>query len=340
MAAMSEKKHVLITGGAGYIGSLLASELLRAGNYVTVVDNLLYGGESLVGFLAHPDFHFTKADVTEPGSVRPALSRDWPKPEAVVHLAGIAGFPACQAIGRQAAWRHNVEAVKRVYEQVADLGSARFVFASTYSTYGPSTNENPVTEQSPLTPQSLYAETKIAAEEFLLAQKNTVTAPLVFRLTTLYGISPRTRFDLVVNQFVLDAYTRRELIIYQRGYCRSFIHVRDVVRGIMAGLNAPDATVRGQVFNLGTEDGNYTKDEIVGLVIKRLPETVVTYKDLTFGGDIRDISISFDKIRRLLGFKAEMTVDDGVREVVHTLRTGILRNPQDEKYTNARFIVQ
>ena len=93
-------------------------------------------------------------------------------------------------------------------------------------------------------------------------------------------------------------------------------------------------------LNLGTKDGNYTKDEIVGLVIKRLPETVVTYKDLTFGGDIRDISISFDKIHRELGFNAEMTVDDGVREVVHTLRTGIIRNPQDEKYTNARFIVQ
>ena len=337
---MSEKKHILITGGAGYIGSLLASELLRAGSYVTVVDNLLYGGESLLGFLAHPDFHFTKADVTEPSSVRPALSREWPKPDAVVHLAGIVGFPACQAIGRQAAWRHNVEAVKRVYEQVLDLGSARFVFASTYSAYGPSVDGKPVTEESPLTPQSLYAETKIAAEEFLLAQKNSELAPLVFRLTTLYGISPRTRFDLVVNQFVLDAYTKRELIIYQRGYSRSFIHVRDVVRGIIAGLKAPDAAVRGQVFNLGTEDGNFTKDEIVGLVIKRLPETVVTYKDLTFGGDIRDISISFEKIRRGLGFKAEMTVDDGVREVVHTLRTGIIRNPQDEKYTNARFIVE
>jgi nucleoside-diphosphate-sugar epimerase len=199
---------------------------------------------------------------------------------------------------------------------------------------------NPVTEDSPLTPQSLYAETKIAAEQYLLAQKNSITAPLVFRLTTLYGISPRTRFDLVVNQFVLDAFTRRELIIYQRGYSRSFIHVRDVVRGIISGLKAPDATIRGQVYNLGTEEGNYTKDEIVGLVIKRLPETVVTYKDLTFGGDIRDISISFDKIRVGLGFAAEMTIDDGVREVVHTLRTGIIRNPQDEKYTNARFIVQ
>ena len=337
---MTEKKHILITGGAGYIGSLLTSELLRAGNYVTVVDNLLYGGESLLGFLAHPDFHFTKADVTEPGSVRPALSRAWPKLDAVVHLAGIVGFPACQAIGKQAAWKYNVEAVKRVYEQVSELGTARFVFASTYSNYGPPVDGKPVTEESPLTPQSLYAETKIAAEQYLLAQKNTPTAPLIFRLTTLYGISPRTRFDLVVNQFVLDAYTRRELIIYQRGYSRSFIHVRDVVCGIILGLNAPEALARGQVYNLGDQAGNYTKDEIVGLVIKRLPETVVTYKDLTFGGDIRDISISFDKIRISLGFAADMTVDDGVREVVHTLRTGLIRDPQDEKYTNARFIVQ
>jgi len=337
---MSEKKHILITGGAGYIGSLLTSELLRSGSYVTVVDNLLYGGESLLGFLAHPDFHFNKADVTEPGSIRPALSRAWPRPDAVVHLAGIVGFPACQAIGKQAAWRHNVEAVERVYEQVSELGSARFVFASTYSNYGVSTDGKPVTEASPLTPQSLYAETKIAAEQYLLAQNKSVTAPIIFRLTTLYGISPRTRFDLIVNQFVLDAYTRRELIIYQRGYSRSFMHVRDVVRGIISGLKAPEEVVRGQVFNLGTETGNYTKDEIVGLVIKRLPETVVRYKDLTFGGDIRDICISFEKIRGALGFAAEMTVDDGVREVVHALRTGIIRNPQDEKYTNARFIVQ
>ena len=337
---MSDKKHILITGGAGYIGSLLTSELLRAGNYVTVVDALLYGGESLLGFMSHPDFHFSKADVTEPGSIRPALTRNWPKPDAVVHLAGIVGFPACQAVGKQAAWRHNVEAVKRVYEQSSELGSGRFVFASTYSTYATPVDEKPVTEESPLTPQSLYAETKIAAEEYLLEQKQSAAAPLIFRLTTLYGMSPRPRFDLLVNQFVLDAYTRRELIIYQRGYSRSFIHVQDVVRGIISGMEAPEGNIRGQIYNLGTENGNCTKDEIVGLVIKRLPETMVNYKNLTFGGDIRDITISFEKIHRELGFTARLTLDDGVREVVHALRTGIIRNPLDEKYTNARFIVQ
>ena len=337
---MSAEGHILVTGGAGYIGSLLTSELLRVGYHVTVVDSLLYGGESLLGFFAHPNFRFERADVTEPGAVRAALPRDWPKPEAVVHLAAIVGFPACQAVGKQAAWRYNVEAAKHVFELAAGFGSGRFVFASTYSNYGLSLDGKPVTESSLLNPQSLYAETKIAAEEFLLAQKDAITAPLIFRLATLYGISPRTRFDLIVNQFVLDAYAKRELIIYQRGYSRSFVHVRDVVRGIILGLEVPEEKVRGRIYNLGTEDGNYTKDEIVGLVIKRLPETVVTYKDLTFGGDMRDIAVSFEQIRRELGFAATLTVDDGVREVVHVLRMGIIRNPQDEKYTNARFIVQ
>jgi nucleoside-diphosphate-sugar epimerase len=337
---MSDKEHVVITGGAGYIGSLLASELLRAGYRVTVLDTLLFGGESLLGFLHHPDFHFVKANVTEPGAVRSALRRDWPKPGAFIHLAGIVGFPACQAVGRQAAWRYNVDAVKMVFEQAAGLGSRKFIFTSTYSAYGLSPDGEPITEESPLHPQSLYAETKIAAEEFLLGQKDAVPAPLVFRLATLYGISPRTRFDLIVNQFVLDAYTKRELIIYQRGYSRSFIHVQDVVRGLILGLEAPEKKAAGQVYNLGSEQGNYTKDEIVGLVIKRLPETMVNYMDLTFGGDVGDITVSFEKIRRALGFEAKLTVDDGVREVVHALRTGIIREPQHERYRNAQFIVQ
>jgi nucleoside-diphosphate-sugar epimerase len=145
---------------------------------------------------------------------------------------------------------------------------------------------------------------------------------------------------LIINQFVLEAFTRRELIIYQRGYSRSFVHVRDTVRGLMLGLISPAEKVGRKVFNLGTETGNYTKDEIVGLVIKRLPETVVQYKDLTFGGDMRDITVSFEKITRELGFSVELSVDDGVRELVHALRTGLIRDPQDERYRNAQFIVQ
>jgi nucleoside-diphosphate-sugar epimerase len=332
---MSELQHVVVTGGAGYIGSLLTAQLLRLGKRVTVIDNLLFGGESLLTFLSHPNFHFAKADVSDARSLRDALPRIWPKPEAVFHLAGIAGFPACQAVGKQAAGWYNVEATKNVFEQAESLRVGRFIFASTYSGYGLAQDDRPVNEESPLNPQSLYAETKIAAEEFLLPQ-----GALVFRLATLYGISPRTRFDLLVNQFVLDAFIKRELLIYQRGYSRSFIHVLDVVRGLLLGLDTPDEKARGQVYNLGTDDGNYTKDQIVQLIIKRLPEVFVQYKDLTFGGDRRDITVSFEKIRRELGFTASLTVDDGVREVVNALRLGLIREPQHERYRNAHFIVQ
>ena len=332
--------HVLITGGAGFIGSLLSGELLRLGIKVTVIDDLLFGGESLLAYLADPNFHFTKANVLEPRVLRSGLLPDWEKPDAVVHLAAIVGFPACQAVGRQVAWRYNVEATERVFEQALSLGVRRLVYASTYSNYGLSADGEPVNEDSPLTPQSLYAETKIASENFLLAQQDTACTPLIFRLATLYGISPRTRFDLIINQFVLEAFTKRELLIYQRGYSRSFIHIRDAVRGIILGLQAPKEKARCQIYNLGSDAGNYTKDQIVELVLKRLPETVVTYKDMTFGGDMRDISVSYKKIQRELGFQTRLTPDDGVREVLHAIRSGLISNPHDQHYRNAQFIVQ
>jgi len=319
---------------------MLTGELLRAGYYVTVVDDLLFGGESLMAYMSHPCFHFVKANVWEPRVVRNAVRDDWPKPTAVVHLAAIAGFPACQAVGRQVAWRYNVEATQQAYEQSVNLGVERFVYASTYSNYGLSPDGKPVTEASPLNPQSLYAETKIAAERYLLGQADGPCAPLIFRLTTLYGISPRTRFDMILNQFVLEAYSRRELLIYQRGYTRSFVHIQDAVSGLLLGLQAPEAEIRGQVYNLGADDGNATKDQVVALILRRLPETVVHYKDMTFGGDMRDITVSFEKIRQRLGFHAARSLDDGVREVLFALRSGLIQDPQNPRYRNAQFIVQ
>lgn len=333
-------RHILITGGAGYIGSILTSELLRNNYQVTILDSLLFGGESILPFMSHPNFHFIKSDVTESRAVRDGIKKDWDKPFAVIHLAGIVGFPACQAVGKSVSWKYNVEATKNVYGQSADLGVERFVFASTYSNYGFSEDGKPVTEESPLNPQSLYAETKIAGEEYLLSQKDSACAPLLFRFATLYGISPRTRFDLIVNQFVLEAFTKRQLIIYQRGYSRSFVHIRDIVRGIIMSLETDKQKIQGQVFNLGTDNGNYSKNDIVNFILKRMPETIVEYKDLTFGGDMRDISVSFEKIKRVLGFETTLDIDDGVREVLFALKSGLIRNPSAEHYRNAQFIVQ
>jgi nucleoside-diphosphate-sugar epimerase len=340
MIEHSVPEHVLITGGAGYIGSMLSGELLRLGYRVTVVDDLLFGGESLLAYLPNENFRFVKSNVWEPRAIRKAVDEHWQTPQAVVHLAAIVGFPACQAVGRQVAWRYNVEATQRVFEQSEQMGVKRFIYASSYSNYGLSQDGEPVTEDSPLTPQSLYAETKIASERFLLANKDSTCAPLIFRFATLYGISPRTRFDLIINQFVLEAYFKRELLIYQRGYSRSFIHIQDTVSGIVLGLQAPDEKIRAEVYNLGSQEGNFTKDEIIAMVLQRLPETVVHYKDMTFGGDMRDIKVSFKKIHDKLGYQTRFTPEDGVREVLHAIRDGLISDPQNQRYRNAQFIVQ
>ncbi len=232
--------------------------LLQRNYHVTVVDDLLFGGESLLGYWDHPNFRFVKGDVCD-ASVLSRLSSirnphsDFHNVFAVVHLATIVGFLACQAVGKQVAWRYNVESVQRVFEFAEKVGAERFVFSSTYSNYALGKN-GPVAEDSPLYPQSLYAETKIAAEEWLLTQSGhsgtsdepsgmsrgaSRCAPLIFRFATLYGVSPRTRFDLIINQFVLEALTKRELIIYQRGYSRSFVHP-DKTSASLTNARPPD----------------------------------------------------------------------------------------------------
>lgn len=330
--------HVLITGGAGYIGSMLTANLLFQGHQVTVVDKLVFGGDSLLGFMTHPAFKFHFADLTE---TRLASLVDMSEVDAVVHLAAIVGFPACQAVGHDVAWRYNVELTKEVFEDAEAAGVKRFVFASTYSNYGLADEGQMVTEESPLRPQSLYAETKIASEQFLLAKAATSSCvPVLFRFATLFGISPRTRFDLIINQFVLEALTQRKLIIYQRGYARSFVHVYDVVRAIIMGLTADEQIVGGQVFNVGSETGNYSKDEIVQLVKKHVRGVEVQYKDLSFGGDMRDIRVSFEKIRSRLNFEPVVSVEQGIQEVRDAIETELVGNALSESHRNAHFIVQ
>jgi nucleoside-diphosphate-sugar epimerase len=334
---MATSSHILITGGAGYIGSLLTGTLLYSGHRVTVIDDLLFGGDSLMGYLTHPQFRFVKANVCEEKTLPPLFEGV----DYVVHLAAIVGFPACQQVGPQVAWRYNLEGTKNVFHSAEAQGVKRMVLSSTYSNYGIAEDGKPVTEESPLNPQSLYAETKIAAEQFLLgAGKSSRCAPVLFRFATLFGLSPRTRFDLIINQFVLEAIQKRKLIIYQKNYNRSFVHIRDIIRAIMLVLDVEEGKVRNQIFNVGSDAGNYSKEDLIRLVQKFVSGVEIEYKDLSFGGDMRDIRVSFEKIGRVLGYETKHTVEDGIRELAEAIQGGVLHDPGSQRHRNAHFIVQ
>ncbi len=333
-------RHVVVTGGAGYIGSRLVGALLRRGDRVTVVDRLLFGGESLLGLVGQPGFSFARADVGEAGALKAAVSQalrdDRSRPDAFVHLAALVGFPACQELDRDLVWRTNVEAARWAVDLAESLGAGRFILASTCSVYGAAKTSALLSEDSPLNPQSLYAESKIAAEQAVLqAAQGGTCAPLVFRLATLYGPSPRMRFDLLVNQFTMQALTQRELVVYEGQLTRTFLHVGEAVRGFLAALDAPLETIHGRILNLGHESGNLTKIQVAERIRRVLPQVHVRDEALRFDGDMRDMRVSYRKVREVLGFEPEAGIDDGIRQVLGLLRSGLLEDPTDLKYRNA-----
>lgn len=330
-------KTVLITGGAGYIGSFLTGYLLNRGYKVRVLDELWFGGESIMSYFINDNFAFVKGDVCKVYKYEELFS----DVDIVIHLAAIVGFPACQQVGREVSFEFNYETTKKVFE-IAELKKVKkFIFASTYSNYGISNDGSAVTEESPLYPQSIYAETKVKAEEYLLSKGiNSYCAPVIPRFATLFGISPRTRFDLIVNQFVLEAMTKKKLIIYQKNHNRSFVHIRDVINAIYLMIGAEEDKIRNQIFNVGSDSGNCSKEDIIKMVQKNIPNVEAEYKDLSFGQDMRDVRISFNKIERVLGFRATITIEEGIKEVIKAISDGLIKKPDDSKYRNHQFIIQ
>ena len=327
-------KKIVITGGAGYIGSLLTGKFIDSGYEVAVIDKLLFGGDHMLCY-NRDQFSLHPYDIMDmPDGL---LSSICSGADAVVHLAALVGFPACQQVGPSVSKRYNVDTTKKMFDIANAEGVERFVFASTYSNYGKSSDGKPVTEESPLNPQSIYAENKIESEELLL-NANTDCKPLVLRLSTLFGASPRTRFDLIVNQFVLEALTHGKIIIYQKNYRRSFCHVYDVILCMHQAIAEWDLDSYDDVWNVGSNQHNMSKEEVISLIKSKIP-LEVEYKDLSFGGDMRDITVSFDKIISKHGFEPKISVMGGIREIKQIIQTGLVKNPFDDKYRNAKFIV-
>lgn len=322
---------VLVVGGAGYLGSVVTRTLLNQGHQVRVLDLLLYGGKSLLGLYPDRNFSFIRGDIRQPEVVKRALDGS----EAVVHLAAIVGDPAC---ARQAtlAREVNLDASLQLFDLCQRGGVKRFVFASTCSNYGKMAGSlDYVSEDSKLRPVSLYAETKVSVEKPLLdfSSQGGVPAVTVLRFATLFGLSPRMRFDLTLNEFTLELLTKRRLVVYGGQFWRPYIHVRDASRAIAMVLDAPPDVVRGQVFNVGDTSQNYQKGQLVELIRSQMADEVeidYVHRD----EDPRDYRVSFQKIKRELGFQTTLTVKDGVGEIMDAIAQGVITDFDNPDYRN------
>ncbi|MEM7168172.1 MAG: NAD-dependent epimerase/dehydratase family protein [Planctomycetota bacterium] len=307
-------QKVLVTGGAGYVGSWAVRKLLESGFAVRVLDSLLWGDSGVEELYDHPMFELVEGDVRDTDCVDSCLRGV----EHVVHLAAIVGDPAC-AKEPETARAVNEAASKQLYDLAQQAGVRRFVFASTCSNYGKMAGDTPVDEDSELRPVSLYAELKVAVEEFLLSQTGN-TFPVCLRFATAYGRSPRMRFDLTVNEFTKIAALGEELAVFGEQFWRPYCHVEDLGRAVSTVLTADQSALTSQVFNIGYDDENYRKGMIVEAISAEFPEVDVQY--VSKDEDPRDYRVAFRRARNELGFAITRTVPDGIREIRHAIESG------------------
>ncbi len=320
---------VLVTGGAGYIGSVLVRQLLNKGYEVRAFDSLKFGGEALYDVMLHPNFEFMKGDIRNAEEVDKALHGI----DAVAHLAAIVGDPACKKFSEEANetnWHGSVA----LFNAAEKKGVKRFVFASTCSNYGKMPDPDSfVVESSALNPVSLYAELKVKFEKFLLEEnKDSRICSTALRFSTVYGFSPRIRFDLTVNEFTRNATVHGEQEIWGQQFWRPYCHVDDLARSVVLVLESAEEKVRANVFNVGSTEENYNKGMVIKEVCKVVPNVKVNYVESN--EDPRDYRVNFDKIKNELGFTITKTVPDGVREIYTLLSTQIITDSFAQKFRN------
>lgn len=320
---------VLVTGGAGYIGSVLTRQLLEKGYHVRVLDSLMYGGEPIIDMFNYRNFEFVKGDVRNREDVEKAVEGM----DCVAHLAAIVGDPAC-AQDPELSRSTNLEGSKLLYDIANEKGVKKFVFASTCSNYGKMDDpEAFVTEDSKLAPVSLYAETKVATEQYLLSQPQSNNCkPTCLRFSTVYGLSLRPRFDLTVNEFTKELALDRELVVFGEQFWRPYCHVYDLARSVVKVIESPEEKVAFDVFNVGDTTENYQKQMIVDEITKQIPTAKVKY--VSKNEDPRDYRVDFSKIKNKLGFELMFTVPDGIRQIKEVIDAGFILNPDDSKYKN------
>lgn len=300
-------KKILVTGGAGYIGSILVPELLDKGYSVTVIDNFMYQQPSLANVISNPNLTLVYADIRDYATVKKYLD----KADVLIPLAAIVGAPAC-AKDPLLASSINKDATIWLFKQLSK--DQQVIMPTTNSAYGSGENNNYCDENSPLKPLSLYAKDKVLVEQELMRHARATS----LRLATVFGISPRMRLDLLVNNFVHRALTDKFIVLFEGQFKRNYVHVRDVSRAFCFAIEHPEK-MQGQIYNFGLSEANISKQELCEAIKKHLPEFIFVDAPFAKDPDQRNYIVSNEKIERT-GMKASITLSAGITELIKGLR--------------------
>ena len=299
-------KNILVTGGAGYIGSVLVPVLLQNGHKVTVIDNFLYKQPSLASVISNKNFSLVYGDVRD----KNLMSKHVSTADIVIPLAAIVGAPACLKDPEMSS-SVNKDSMIWLFENISR--SQQILMPTTNSAYGSGDENNYCDEKSKLNPLSLYAKDKVYVEKYLMEKENATS----FRLATVFGISPRMRLDLLVNNFVQRALTDRFVILFEGHFKRNYVHVKDVVDAFVFGVNNLDK-VKGQIFNFGLSEANISKQQLCERIKNQLPDFTFQDAPLAKDPDQRNYIVSNNKIEAI-GMKAKVTLDEGISELIKGL---------------------
>ena len=298
-----DKQSILVTGGAGYIGSILVPDLLAQGHRVTVLDNFIFRQYGLAHVCTNENFVLVKGDARQADVLAPLVR----KADVIIPLAALVGAPSCKKdpIGAKSL---NYDAQKKLFEMLGK--DQRLLVPITNSGYGIGEQGKLCTEEFPLRPVSLYGQHKVEVEKIALSRENSIS----FRLATVFGMSPRMRLDLLVNDFVYRAKKDRAIVLFESHFKRNYIHIRDVARVFLHGMNKFEA-LRGAPYNVGLSNANLSKKELCDTIQKHIPEFVYFEAEIGEDPDKRDYIVSNERIEAS-GFKPIHSLDDGIRELI------------------------
>jgi nucleoside-diphosphate-sugar epimerase len=295
---------ILITGGAGYLGSVITGKMLNAGHEVVVLDKLIFNQTSLLVYTPNPNFRFIHGDVRNAS----LFERLCNEADAIIPLAAIVGFPACDA-EPELAEEINYNQISNIVRFTGDKGK-KILYPNTNSGYGIGVGQTECTEESPLNPISIYGKTKCHAEDLLKSS----TDAIIFRLATVFGVSPRMRTDLLVNDFTYKAITDKYIVVFEKNFKRNFIHIQDVANVFLFMLENYEK-YKGEIYNVGLTTANLSKQELLEKIQNHVKNFAVSYNDYYEDPDKRDYIVSNAKIEST-GWSPEWDIDRGIKELI------------------------